>query len=631
VELTSRRAFLQRSSAAAALVTLPSLLTAGCGGENDDDRITRVAIHPALGIGRVGNSPEAMFFGPEVPGALPRAPHGFKDADGAVARQAARFRIYGLDASGRPVRELTAHDADFTWRVTVANAKPAWYAFNTPFDIPDAQPSARRNDAVGGSQRAGLFIVPGERTVRGAGAHPIALDGGSFLGQPVSLGEVMTDGAGRLVILPGQGAAYSHGQPSLTSYAGNDGWADDVCDGLIRATVRLGRRRLEADPAWVITTPPNYAPAMATGLVTLYDVVRSMFVQSGALDAPRVSFAEDILPLFARLSDMQWVSEGYLDGEGFGSGHDWLAPPTVERLADPSPRAEAYRRSVFDQFRDPSFTQSQPNAIPDLYGDHVAIPARSNRQWLAVTQLQYTQLGAWAEGRFDDDRDRVARRRPRFEDLPVAEQPHALDRAALESVLGGAFHPGLEAPWILRWRSTWDRPWRLRVHLANVDEHDWGPELTQEQVLAPDGPVQGLSPGAITRWLGVPWHGDAASCRSGYQASISNVLPAFWVARVPVQVLAEEDYQTVMNRSLPRNQREAAFQRRRGWERFIAQKTRPRTLKLMVQDWPRLGMVTERPGPGDAGFPATFKVESDVGFSGEPPHDYGADQWFPGA
>ncbi len=282
------------------------------------------------------------------------------------------------------------------------------------------------------------------------------------------------------------------------------------------------------------------------------------------------------------------------------------------------------------QFRDPSFIQSQPAAIPSMYGDHVAIPARSARQWLAITELQYTQLGAWAEGRFDDDRDRVARRPRRLEDLPVAEQPSTLDRAALESVLGGAFHPGLEAPWILRRRSTSDRPWRLRIDSAQVDERDWGPKLTQGHALAPDGPVQGLSPGTITRWLGVPWHSDAASCRSGYQASISTVLPVFWVARVPVQVLTEDDYRTVMHRTRPRAEREAAFNRRTGWERFIARKTRPPTLQLMTRDWPRMGMVTERPGAGDAGFPRTFKVESYVGFAHEPAHDYGADQWFPG-
>jgi hypothetical protein len=65
------------------LLAVPNVVAAGCGGAANDDRIVRVAIHPALGIGRVGNSPEAMYFGPEVPGGLPVAPHGFKDADGA--------------------------------------------------------------------------------------------------------------------------------------------------------------------------------------------------------------------------------------------------------------------------------------------------------------------------------------------------------------------------------------------------------------------------------------------------------------------------------------------------------------------------------------------------------------------
>ena len=73
--LTTRREFLERSAAAAALLALP--WAAGCGS-GGDRRIVRAAIHPTIGIARVGNSPDAFFFGPEVPGALPRPPVGFK-------------------------------------------------------------------------------------------------------------------------------------------------------------------------------------------------------------------------------------------------------------------------------------------------------------------------------------------------------------------------------------------------------------------------------------------------------------------------------------------------------------------------------------------------------------------------
>ena len=84
-----------------------------------------------------------------------------------------------------------------------------------------------------------------------------------------------------------------------------------------------------------------------------------------------------------------------------------------------------------------------------------------------------------------------------------------------------------------------------------------------------------------------------------------------------------------MDRTQPLFDRQQAFERRRDWERFIAKPTRPPTLNLMVKDWPKLGMVVERPGPGDPQFPKTFKVESLVGFSEEPTHDYGADLWVP--
>src|SRR5437899_1206881 len=100
--------------------------------------ITQCAIHPAIGIARVGNSLDAYFLGPELPGPHPVPVEGFKDATGRFKRQAARFRVYGLDAEGNVVKELTAADAEITWTVHLANKKAAWYTFDFAFDIPEA-------------------------------------------------------------------------------------------------------------------------------------------------------------------------------------------------------------------------------------------------------------------------------------------------------------------------------------------------------------------------------------------------------------------------------------------------------------------------------------------------------------
>jgi len=625
VALTNRRDFLRASAAAGAVLTGGGL--AGFGSSGRDRQIVGAAIHPAVGIGRVGNSRESFYFGPEVPGRVPHAEGGFKDAAGAVARQAARFRVFGLDRQGRVVRELTAGEAEITWRVEVANGKAAWYAFGTPFDIPGAAPALRRNPQVTGGARETLVVVPPARTIRGVGSGPVALDGGGFLDEPVSLGELMTDGAGRLVFLPGQGRGYSPQSSPLGSFAENPGWTDDVCDGCVSASVKLGGRVLEAESAWVIVTPPNYAPAIAAGVVTAYDAVRSALVQAGMLPTGPVSFAQDIMPIFARLVDLQWVNAGFFESNGFGSREDWLDDCLPDRLADRSPNNAAFRGRVLRSFRDPSFRRDQPDAVPELYGDHVAIPQISNRQWLAVTPLQYRNLRAWAAGDFIDDSG--AEQATALEDLPVARRPQALDRAALESCLGGAFHPGIEVPWTVRARWLWEKPFRLRVRQRSFQLRDYGQALTTAIVFSDDGPLQGVSPGGLTCWLGVPWHADAASCRSGYQRRISRILPTFWPARIPTQVLTEADYRIVMDRARPLRERLAAFRRRRDWERYIAQPTRPPTLELMTRQWPRLGIVAERPGPGDPHFPHTFKVESYLGYTYQAKHEYGAYLWVP--
>ena len=63
-------------------------------------RIKSVKIFPAIGIARVGNSPTEFFIGPERVGETSAPEGGFKDAQGRIKRQAARFRIFGYDATG---------------------------------------------------------------------------------------------------------------------------------------------------------------------------------------------------------------------------------------------------------------------------------------------------------------------------------------------------------------------------------------------------------------------------------------------------------------------------------------------------------------------------------------------------
>ena len=144
----------------------------------------------------------------------------------------------------------------------------------------------------------------------------------------------------------------------------------------------------------------------------------------------------------------------------------------------------------------------------------------------------------------------------------------------------------------------WSAPGRLRVRADVVDPTDHGEQLTPEAALAPGGPLDGSTPGSLTRWLGTPWHTDAASCRSGYQPAISPVLPTFWPARIPNHVLREQEYAVVMDDDRDLEERRAAFETRHDWERFVATGERQTTLDNMVHDWWKLGMVQARRGPG---------------------------------
>lgn len=582
-------------------------------------RVTGVRIHPAVGFARVGNSREAFYFGPEVPGVAPRGP--FKDAEGAMAKQAARFRVFGYDARGRVVGEITAADAEITWRVDVANAKPVWYDPAEAFDVPTPPPTRRRNPDV--DDRSTLITRATPRTVTGAGATPQPLDGGTFLGLPVDLGEVFTDGSGRLVVMPADGRAIQGPDaPPLTGLS-SDGWTDDTCDGPVRATVRIGGREFEADPAYVVCTSPDWGPSIAEGIITLADAIESGLYTANRVKKPRTDFTRDVYPIFRRLTDTQWVNEGFYNTNGWGSPGDWTTPAMQRKLADRSAANRAWRRRIFASFRDPDYSNMEPDLVPALYGDKITIPPNlvQPRQWMAVTALQYAHLRSWAEGNFTVSDEPEA---TRLSDLPVSERPAALDRASLGACLGGAFHPGIEMTWISRIPWLWTRDMRLKWTSLEPNTRDYGPLMTQDIALSRSGPLADFGPGSVGQWMGLPWHSDSASCRSGYAKAISPVSPTFWPARIPNQVLAEADYDVVVDTSRSLADRRAAFARRRGWERFVAGPTSQTAINAMIDSWYKLGVVTEMPGPRDGFFPTTMKVETAVGFEQEPDFDYGA-------
>jgi len=415
----------------------------------DISKVRSCRIHPAIGIARVGGSEEGYFIGPEIPGEQrvpPDPKYGFKDKHGELLRQVARFRVYGYDAEGNVVGELNAGNAEVAWGVHVANHKAAWYQFDESMDIPNFDGSGgttpkhsdRRNIDITGAAREKLVIDPGPRTISGRNTKgkKYHFDGGKFFGKPVSLGEARTDDDGRLLVFGGRGVSASKdGKPAIT-FANNDGWHDDVSDGPVTATVKVNGKTRDAGHAWVVVAPPDYAPGVIA-LTTMYDVIRDAGWQIDRSVRPKQpSFTNDIGPIFQRLMQNQWVNAGF--GKIWGSGSADDLTTVIATLAETAEYAKPLRRSYFERFRNPAFNSIEPGLIPPVYGDSVNLPALDPREWYAITSLQYDMLRQWAEGDFIADYNAKATPPAKFDDIPLQEQPHALDVAALGSAYLGA-------------------------------------------------------------------------------------------------------------------------------------------------------------------------------------------------
>jgi hypothetical protein len=185
-----------------------------------------------------------------------------------------------------------------------------------------------------------------------------------------------------------------------------------------------------------------------------------------------------------------------------------------------------------------------------------------------------------------------------------------LDKAALHFCLADAFHPGCEMTWPMRHTSLFESPFRIRWRPEVKVPIDFGPKLTPELAMKPGGALYDQTAGTISRWMAIPWQGDTAFCRSGYPGGFDPYVPSFWPARVPNQVLTEDEYRVVMDTARPRAERLAAFNRRASWTRGLPTDPVAAMMKMVV-DFAGMGVVEPRPGIAhDPDFPPVIYVEN---------------------
>jgi catalase len=595
--------------------------------DEESDCIVSAGIYPPIGVMRVGNSKDEYFIGPLEDQAKANSDdYAYRDKTGALKRQAAQFRIYGFNAAGKAIKELTADNAKITWNAKLANQKASWYQFQIALDIPDAQdsnipPSLLRNIDV--KDRSTLLIDSEMQSVSGKNSTKGNTFEGKFQSKDVYLGEMRTDEKGRLILLGGHGKSENINGDMAVTFANNEGWYDDTSDGPVTAEVEYEGVRLKVDPAWVVCAPPDYAP-MQKSVRTMWDLMRDVAVQSGMLARPkRPSFKKDILPIFERMTDLQWVNAGFAAAFGFGGQFDYTTAEWVKKLNDPSSANYAMRRTISNNFRRYDVSGAEaPQLWPWMYGDAVAIPTMGSvRQHSTLSDLQLSFLDQWVKGDFDSDFIDAngcphATKPLTIDQLPVAEQPDMLTKAAMDFCLADAFHPGCEMTWPMRSSGMYVAPFRLKhaTPTPKTDRNYYGSTMNGDVLTLSTGPLLGGQvAGGITRWMAVPWQTDTASCRDGYTTSYDPYLPTFWPARVPNNILSEERYQEAINPDLAEETRKEAFAYRYFWLDNLPMDgespTQTNQINKMVKYFDKLAVVQAKPGVSDdPNFPSEMQV-----------------------
>ena len=535
------------------------------------------SIHPKIGVARLGNSVTEFYLGPETTGGLPiecdawgnpilingqpKFVEKFKDATGAIKRQAAQFKICEHREDGT-VQEVTLQDpriATITWTAHIANKKPIWFTFSELLgDLEFGEENSYEKQHVplnnaattDPQQRKALMIDPGPRRVTRArecqefsrytppeGYKYVSFPPTSLTPPINSLGDIRMDDSGRLVLLGGFG--HSAGTTTLSNFRGGSDWWDDISDGYVTATIAFkSGQTLDLQPAWVIVGSPKYAPALVN-LVTLDDTMYDIAIRFLGYDKQiydpviwpdravdrdhydpltgfnpdfRPSYKRDIAPIIRRPESYRWVAQ-------VPSMVDFSRP--LFNPEDPSDANRANRERYFSFFRVPVPPQSYrfihtvengPNTLfskegvplmPLNSGDN-SVTNQLIYKFLTLTPTQYFFLHQWAIGKFDPG------------DAPADNHNDVidLDRQVLGNLVGGPFSPGIETTWIVRNPKLYSAPFTIDIAHWTGSNGELAAFYREHGLSLTSDPQNGdgTEPGDLTKRMAIPWQADFFDC-----------------------------------------------------------------------------------------------------------------------
>lgn len=475
--------------------------------------------------------------------------------------------------------------------------------------------------------------------------------------QEVNLGTIEYDN-GTLIFYAADGVSAALNPSDVnTDFADNSNWYDDICDGRITAVItsKADGATYELNDAlsaaWVTTAPPDYAPQIQP-IATMYDMITG---------ASNEEFTPDfglVFPMLYRLYRMQWVNVGDFLAPSFRETIDRLTVNGKFRyIYENSAEGKAVREEIFNLFRNPAYPVNNepiipsnsttsisnkgigtdPILLPYYPGDGINYPG-SPAQWFAIPPVIYDYFREWKDGNFEtiegnfnniDELGSYYRQQFMDASQDAAKMPFLMTRAVLETLYGGGFHPGVELTWPMRHNLLYAENQEIyesvngmhglyglreiRVNAAAAEEqekiffNDFGLQMVTEDIresMQQDNEKNWLwkiTPGDLTKWMGIPWQSDAGSCQLVFIENQYPV-PAWWAANLPVTVLPEDSFRKLSDPSILPETKKYIYASRLEWlhttntgfEGYHAEGGYMNGLISMVYQWKEIGLVTGR-------------------------------------